>query len=99
MRESIGRRLGIVKISPMLAEDLQIALYKMLWVQDKVYQFYCDRIMLVASHTEFDPLEDGELIPEYKVIVTHLDHIHFQGDFMYLERMEDNESGIRRAGK
>lgn len=99
MRESIRGRLGIVKISSMLAEDLQIALYKMLWIQDKIYQFYCDRIILIASHPGFDPLEEGEIIPEYKVIVTHLDHIHFQGDFMYLERVEGNESGICRAGK
>jgi hypothetical protein len=93
------KNLGIVRIPADLPDDWQMELQRILWVQDKVYQYYSDQVILISVHPDFSPLAEGEMIPEYKVIFMELDHIHFQGHFIYFERLEGNESRICRAGR
>ena len=69
-----------------------------LYILDKHYNFYSDEIELIAIHDSFDPIFTGEVVPEYTVCVTMLDHIHMQGPFFYYVRRNNNESGIRRQG-
>ncbi len=93
------RNLGVVRISVDIPDDWEMELHRILWIQDKVYQYYCDQIILIAAHPDFDFLEEGQIIPEYKAIFLEMNHIHFQGRFIYFERLKDNESGVCRAGK
>lgn len=94
---NIRKNLGIVRVPADLPDDWQMELQRILWVQDKVYQYYSDMVILISVHPDFAPLTEGEVIPEYKTIFMDLDHIHFQGRLIYFERLEGNESGVCRA--
>ncbi len=93
------RDLGIVRIPASLYQEIKRQLHKILLVEDKVYQYYSDEILLISRHPEFDLLKSGEIIPEYKMVVSYLDNIHFQGRFIHFERLKDYESGVCRAGR
>ena len=59
----------------------------MLFIIEKDYSFYLKTINLIAVHDSFREISPGEEVPEYKVIVTELDHIHMQGLFIYFEEI------------
>ncbi len=81
------RRFGRVSISMEAHKSIREQLCKMLLIVEKDYSFYSKTINLVAIHDSFREISHGEEIPEYRIIVTKLDHIHMQGLFIYFEEI------------
>lgn len=94
----LSRKIGRIFISQTVPEYLIELAQKDLYILDKIYDFYNDRLELIVIHDSFDLVPNEEEIPEYTVCVTMLDHIHMQGPFFYYIRGNNNESGIRRQG-
>ncbi len=81
------RRFGRVSIARKAHKSIMEQLCKMLLIVEKDYSFYSKTINLVAIHDSFREISHGEEIPEYRIIVTKLDHIHMQGLFIYFEEI------------
>lgn len=84
---NFGKRFGRISISIDAPAPLVERVHKMLFIIEKDYSFYLKTINLIAAHDSFREISHGEEIPEYKVIVTKLDHIHMQGLFIYFEEI------------
>lgn len=81
------RRFGRVSISIDAPVPLVKQVHEMLYIIEKDYNFYHKTINLIGAHDSFREISQGEEIPEYRVIITKLDHIHMQGLFIYFEEI------------
>ena len=90
------RRFGRVSISIDAPVPLVKQVHEMLFIIEKDYSFYHKTSNLIAAHDSFREISPGEEVPEYRVIVTKLDHIHMQGLFIYFE--EITQMNVRFIG-
>lgn len=82
-----GNRVGRINISADVPASLIRKVHEMLFIIEKDYSFYRKTINLIAIHESFRELSPGEELPEYRVFVAELDHIHMQGLFIYFEEI------------
>lgn len=82
-----GNRLGRLSISSDVPASLIKKVHEILFIIEKDYNFYKKTIDLIAIHESFREILPEEEIPEYRVFVAELDHIHMQGLFIYFEEI------------
>ena len=82
-----GNRIGRLSIPIEMPASLIRKVHEMLFIIEKDYSFYRKTIDLIATHDSFREIFPGEEVPEYKVFVAELDHIHMQGLFIYFEEI------------
>lgn len=84
---TLNNRVGKISISANVPASLIRKVHEMLFIIEKDYSFYRKTIDLIAIHDSFREALPEEEIPEYRVFVAELDHIHMQGLFIYFEEI------------